>query len=143
MDLYNVVSKGERAAEAEFAGEELRYDLKKVQRVPDDAEKKAVEVLEPSELYNEDGTVNPRSLVVRKGFAEASFAALAVGEIIQFPRYGFVRIDSSGRCILAHLALVHFGAPFVAAPVPVSCLAPKTTKTTPSARRTMAGATFP
>jgi len=104
MDLYNVrlVSKGERAAEAEYAGDELRYDLKKVQWVPDDAVKVAVEVLEPSELYNDDGTVNPRSLVVRKGFAEASFAALAVGEIMQFPRYGFVRVDAPGKCILAH-----------------------------------------
>jgi glutamyl-tRNA synthetase len=104
MDLYNVrlVSKGERAAEAEFGGDELRYDLKKVQWVPDDAEKVAVEVLEPSELYNEDGTVNPRSLEVRKGYAESSFAELKVGDIVQFPRYGFVRLDSPGRCILAH-----------------------------------------
>jgi glutamyl-tRNA synthetase len=104
MDLFNVrlVSKGERTAEAEFAGEELRYDLRKLQWVPDDANKMAVEVLEPSELYNEDGTVNPNSLVVRKGFAEPSFAALEVGEIVQFPRYGFVRVDSPGKCILAH-----------------------------------------
>jgi hypothetical protein len=104
MDLFNVrlVSKGERTAEAEFAGEELRYDLKKLQWVPDDAHKMAVEVLEPSELYNEDGTVNPNSLVVRKGFAEPSFAALEVGEIVQFQRYGFVRVDSPGKCILAH-----------------------------------------
>ena len=104
MDLYNVrlVSKGERAVEAEFAGDELRYDLKKVQWVPDDAQKVAVEVLEPSELYNEDGSLNPKSLVVRKGFAEASFAALQVGDIVQFPRYGFVRVDSQGVCILTH-----------------------------------------
>jgi glutamyl-tRNA synthetase len=104
MDLYNVrlVSKGEHAAVAEFAGEELRYDLRKLQWVPDDPMKNAVEVLEPSELFNEDGSVNPRSLVVRKGFAEASFASLPVGEIVQFPRYGFVRVDSPGRCILAH-----------------------------------------
>ncbi len=104
MDLYNVrlASKGGRLAMAEYAGDELRYDLKKLQWVPDDAEKKAVEVLEPSELYNEDGSVNPNSLTARKGFAEASFASLQQGEIVQFPRYGFVRLDSPGKCILAH-----------------------------------------
>jgi len=104
MDLYNLrlVSKGGGAAEAEYSGDELRYDLKKLQWVPDDAERRPVEVLEPSELYNEDGSTNPNSLVVRKGFAEASFAALQQGEIVQFQRYGFVRVDSPGRCILAH-----------------------------------------
>jgi glutamyl-tRNA synthetase len=103
MDLYNVrlVSKGD-LAEAVYAGDELRYDLKKLQWVPDDDEKKAVEVLEPSELYNEDGSVNPDSLIVRKGFAEASFGSLQQGEIVQFPRYGFVRVDAPGKCILAH-----------------------------------------
>ncbi len=104
MDLYNVrlVSKAGKTAEAEFAGDELRYDVKKLQWVKDDGEKKPVEVLEPSELYLEDGTVNPKSLVVRRGFAESSFATLAQGEITQFPRYGFVRLDSPGRCVLAH-----------------------------------------
>ncbi len=104
MDLYNarLVSKGEGVAEAEFAGDELRYDLKKLQWVPDDSEKKAVEVLEPHELYKEDGSVNPDSLVVRNGFAEASLGTLQAGEIVQFPRYGFVRVDAPGKCILTH-----------------------------------------
>jgi glutamyl-tRNA synthetase len=104
MDLYNVrlVSKGGHTADAEFAGDELRYDIKKLQWVKDDGEKKAVEVLEPGELYLENGSVNPDSLVVRRGFAEASFASLAQGEIVQFPRYGFVRVDAPGVCVLAH-----------------------------------------
>ena len=104
MDLYNVrlVSKEGPVLEAEFAGDELRYDLKKLQWVVDDMSRSAVEVLEPSELYNEDETLNPNSLVLRKGFAEASFAALQQGEIVQFPRYGFVRVDGPGRCILTH-----------------------------------------
>jgi glutamyl-tRNA synthetase len=104
MDLYNVrlISKGDRKADAEYAGDELKYDLRKLQWVPDDEEKQAVEVLEPSELYDGDGNVNANSLVVRKGFAEASFSELKVGEVVQFPRYGFVRVDSPGECILAH-----------------------------------------
>jgi glutamyl-tRNA synthetase len=104
MDLYNVrlVSKGGSVVETEYVGDELRYDLKKLQWVPDDASRCSVEILEPSELYKDDGSVNPDSLVVRKGFAEASFAGLHQGEIVQFPRYGFVRVDSPGRCVLAH-----------------------------------------
>jgi len=104
MDLYNLrlVSKAGRSAEAEYAGDELRYDLKKLQWVVDDMSRSPVEVLEPSELYIDDDTINPNSLVVRKGFAEASFAALQQGEIVQFPRYGFVRVDGPGRCILTH-----------------------------------------
>ena len=104
MDLYNVrlISKGDRTADAEYAGDELRYDLRKLQWVPDDEKKEAVEVLEPSELYDGNGKVNANSLVVKKGFAEASFSELKVGEIVQFPRYGFVRVDSPGVCILAH-----------------------------------------
>jgi glutamyl-tRNA synthetase len=104
MDLYNIrlVSKEGRPVEAEYAGDELRYDLKKLQWVPDNAEKRAVEVLEPSELYNDDGSVNQRSLVTRSGFAEASFGSLQLGDIVQFPRYGFVRVDSQGKCVLAH-----------------------------------------
>jgi glutamyl-tRNA synthetase len=104
MDLYNVrlVSTGKGTAAAEFDGDELRYDLKKLQWVPDDAEKQGVEVLEPHELYNEDDTINPNSLVVRNGFAEKSFGTLKVGEIVQFPRYGFVRVDAPGKCILTH-----------------------------------------
>jgi glutamyl-tRNA synthetase len=104
MDLYNVrlVSKRDRVADAEYAGDELRYDLRKLQWVQDDDKKKAVEVLEPSELYDEDGTVNTNSLASRTGFAEASFAALQVGDVVQFPRYGFVRVDAAGRCVLAH-----------------------------------------
>ena len=104
MDLYNVrlTKKSGKGAEAEFAGDERLPDSRKVQWVADDSKKEAVEVLEPSELFLEDEKPNPHSLVVRKGFAEAAFDSLAQGEIVQFPRYGFVRVDAPGRCVLAH-----------------------------------------
>jgi glutamyl-tRNA synthetase len=103
MDLYNVrLSKRGEVSQAEFVGDERMQELRKVQWVLDDPEKRDVEVLEPSELYLDDETLNPDSLKVRKGFAESSFADLVQGDIVQFPRYGFVRVDAPGRCVLAH-----------------------------------------
>jgi len=61
-----------------------------------------VEVLEPSELYNEDGSFNKDSLKTRLGVAESAFDRLKEGDIVQFPRYGFVRVDAPSRCVLAH-----------------------------------------
>lgn len=106
MELFNVklVSKPSQAGEdavAEFASEELIQDTRKIQWVTE-ADSHGVEVLEPSELFNEDETFNKDSLRTRLGVAEGAFESLKVGEIVQFPRYGFVRVDAAGRCILAH-----------------------------------------
>ena len=68
-------------------------------------------MLEPSELYLDDETPNPDSLKVRKGYAEAAFSLLGTGDIVQFPRYGFVRVDGPGR--------VHTGSPL--APTDPGC----------------------
>jgi glutamyl-tRNA synthetase len=103
MDLYNVrLTKRGKESQAEFVGDERLLELRKVQWVVDDANKREVKVLEPSELFLDDETPNPDSLKVRKGFAEAAFSDLGQGDIVQFPRYGFVRVDGPGRCILAH-----------------------------------------
>jgi hypothetical protein len=58
--------------------------------------------MQPSELYNEDGTFNANSLTTKVGFVEESAQDLREGDIVQFPRYGFVRVDAPGRCVLAH-----------------------------------------
>jgi glutamyl-tRNA synthetase len=100
MELYNV--KLESAGEelkARYAGEELVREMKKLQWVvPDGIE---VKVLEPGPLFNEEGTFNEDSLGEVKGIAEAAFASLGPGEIVQFPRFGFCRVDSARTCILA------------------------------------------
>jgi glutamyl-tRNA synthetase len=102
MDLYNVrLTKRGKVSEAEFVGDERLQEIRKVQWV-EDGGKKEVKVLEPSELFLDDETPNPDSLKVRKGYAEAAFADLSEGDIVQFPRYGFVRVDGPGRCVLAH-----------------------------------------
>ena len=102
MELYNVelVSRGPDWAVGRFAGEGMVQGSRKVQWVVPGS--RTVQVLEPSELYNEDGTFNGSSLKSRFGYAEAAFGELKVGEIVQFPRYGFVRVDGPDRCVLAH-----------------------------------------
>jgi glutamyl-tRNA synthetase len=103
LDLYNVrLTKKGRSSEAEFVGDEKILELRKVQWVVDDSQKKEVKVFEPSELYLDEETLNPDSLRVRKGYAEPAFGNLAIGDIVQFPRYGFVRVDAPGQCILTH-----------------------------------------
>ncbi|MGA2199666.1 MAG: glutamate--tRNA ligase [Nitrososphaerales archaeon] len=103
MELYNVelVSKGADRAVGRFAGEGLVQGTRKVQWVVPGL-LQVIDVLEPSELYNEDGTFNTGSLNTRSGFVEQSFKDLREGDIVQFPRYGFVRVDGPARCVLAH-----------------------------------------
>jgi glutamyl-tRNA synthetase len=121
MDLYNVrlLNKDGAAVEGEFQGDERISESRKIQwvvgvdggskeasttRQDQQAPAVAVQVLEPSELYLDDDNEipNPKSLVIRRGLAEPAFADLKEGEIVQFPRYGFVRVDSQDTCVLAH-----------------------------------------
>jgi glutamyl-tRNA synthetase len=104
MELYNVklVSKGtDGQAIGHYAGDEMIQDTKKLQWVTQQSSE-GLEVLEVSELFKEDETFNQDSLRVRLGVVENSFSALKEGEIVQFPRYGFVRLDAPGRCVQTH-----------------------------------------
>ncbi len=106
MELYNVrllskPSPGSEGALGRFEGEELLQDTRKLQWVTQE-DSHGVEVLEPSELYNADETFNNDSLKTRLGVVEGVFESLKEGDIIQFPRYGFVRVDAPGRCVLTH-----------------------------------------
>jgi glutamyl-tRNA synthetase len=79
-DLINVELRSlGQAAEADFRGLEL-IDVPKIQWVS--AEAVEVEVIKPD---------NSRD----RGLAEPAVAGLKVGDIAQFERYGFVRIDST------------------------------------------------
>lgn len=103
MELFNfqLVFKSADRALGRFTDDDLVQGSKKVQWVVA-GRSLEIEVLEPSELYRDDGTFNPDSLKTRRGFVEESFKDLKVGDIVQFPRYGFVRLDTPGRCVLAH-----------------------------------------
>jgi glutamyl-tRNA synthetase len=94
-DLFNVriVERGEEFR-GEFAGREVKKDLEKIQWVTDDNVK--VRVLVPHELFKE-GVFNPDSLEMIEGLAETAVGELPVGEIVQFERFGFCRIDKTGE----------------------------------------------
>ncbi len=101
MDLYNVelLSAGD-APRARYAGDKLIQDTRKLQWVtPDHLEAK---VLTPDVLFDENGKFNESSLRDVSGYAESAVSSLKVGDIVQFPRFGFCRLDSESVFILAH-----------------------------------------
>lgn len=99
MELYNVeLTSAGAEPRARYAGEKLVREMKKLQWVtPEGVE---VKVLEPGLLFNDDGTFNKDSLREANGLAEAAFTSLKLGEIVQFPRFGFCRVDSTRTCVL-------------------------------------------
>ena len=101
IDLYNVelTSAGEDA-KARYAGDELIPDTKKLQWVTPDSIKVSVTVTGP--LFDDNGEFEKSSIKEVEGLVEKSFSDLKVGDIVQFPRFGFCRLDSPGRLILAH-----------------------------------------
>lgn len=101
MDLYNVELKpGRGKPTAKYAGDSLVREMRKVQWVTD----KGVEVklIEPGLLFDDNGIFNKDSLKMTTGLAETAFDTLKTGEIVQFPRVGFCRLDSPRTCILTH-----------------------------------------
>jgi glutamyl-tRNA synthetase len=100
MDLYNVrlTSAGGNPS-ATYAGDELVEDVKKVQWVSTPNEK--ARVLVPGPIFDEKGEFNKNSLGEVRGLVEASFSTVKPGEIVQFPRFGFCRLDSPGNLILS------------------------------------------
>jgi glutamyl-tRNA synthetase len=101
MELYNVelLSKGAKP-EARFAGDALIQDTRKVQWVT--ADHSEVRVLVPGELFGANGEFDKNSLPEVKGYGERAIDAVKVGDIVQFPRFGFSRLDSPRTFILAH-----------------------------------------
>ena len=101
MDLFNVeLALGGKNPKARYAGEDLVPESKKLQWVT--ASHEDITVLVPALLYNDDGQFNKDSLKEVMGFGERSVTSLKVGDIVQFPRFGFCRLDSSASFILAH-----------------------------------------
>jgi glutamyl-tRNA synthetase len=99
MELYNVeLTSAGAAPVATYAGEELARDMRKLQWAT--SEGVEVTVLEPGLLFDEEGTFNKNSLGEAKGLAEAAFESLKPGEIVQFPRFGFCRVDSARTCVM-------------------------------------------
>ncbi|MBI3859921.1 MAG: glutamate--tRNA ligase [Thaumarchaeota archaeon] len=101
MDLYNLtlLSKGEEPA-ARYAGDGLVPDTKKVQWVTEGQTE--IKVLVAGPLFDETGKYDQHSLTEAHGLVENAFSQVKVGDIVQFPRFGFCRLDSRNTMVLAH-----------------------------------------
>ncbi|HKT22394.1 MAG TPA: glutamate--tRNA ligase [Nitrososphaerales archaeon] len=99
MDLYNVelTSTGPDFT-GRYAGDELIQNTRKFQWVTGDHSE--VRVTVPGELFLEGDVYNDQSLKEVRGYAEDAASQLKVGEIVQFPRFGFSRLDSPGHFIM-------------------------------------------
>ncbi|KAA0000025.1 MAG: glutamate--tRNA ligase [Thermoplasmata archaeon] len=96
-DLYNVKIKGmDRKIFGEFAGEKLIEGIDKIQWVNE--EYIPMKVMIPSLLYK-NGEFNEESLRIVEGFAEKNVLETKHGEIVQFERFGFVRIEKNREIV--------------------------------------------
>ena len=100
MDLYNVeVTAAGANAAARYAGDELIPNSRKFQWVTSAHEE--VRVTVPDVLFLEGDVFNKDSLKEVRGFVEEAVKAVKPGEIVQFPRFGFCRLDSPNEFILS------------------------------------------
>ncbi len=96
-DLYNVkVKEKNEEIYGEFVGEELIDGVEKIQWVGKDYIK--MKVMIPSLLYK-NGEFDEESLKIVKGYAEKNVEEVKHGEIVQFERFGFVRIERNDEII--------------------------------------------
>jgi glutamyl-tRNA synthetase len=101
-DLYNImIMKKNKEINAEYAGEELIPDSAKIQWTAENFIKMIIFI--PGLLYQNDN-YNPNSLEKVEGFAEDAVSQLESGEIVQFERFGFVRIERQNNTILGFFA---------------------------------------
>ncbi len=95
-DLYNifVIHTESNLIKAMHTDEQSSKDelskIKKIQWVSD--KKIDVSIIVPGTLYEGD-TINPNSLSTITGYGELDISKLNEGDIVQFERFGFVRID--------------------------------------------------
>lgn len=79
-----------------YSGEELKPGPKIQWVVADAKQTVVVEVKVPGVLFI-DGTFNENSLKIETGYAEIGVAKLKPDTIVQFERYGFIRVDKTTK----------------------------------------------
>jgi glutamyl-tRNA synthetase len=101
-DLFNVkIKEKNKEVFAEYAGDELIPDTAKIQWTTDSHVK--MKVFIPQLLF-ENEEFNPKSLEEVDGFAEEAVSSLKTGEIVQFERFGFVRIENKNKQVTGFFA---------------------------------------
>ncbi len=96
-DLYTIQINElkDGIANAEMISESMLGGEKIVQWVTDENLKTEVSIV--GQMLNEDGTFNKDSLKVVNGLAERAVGLLNEGDIIQFERFGFCRLDNKEK----------------------------------------------
>ena len=81
---------------AEYSGEEVKPGPKIQWVVADSSSFTNVQVIVPDVLFIDD-EYNENSLKIEEGVGEAAIKNLLVDDLVQFERYGFVRIDQKQK----------------------------------------------
>ena len=102
-DLFNVkiLDKKNNEIDGEFAGEGLIPKSLKIQWTTTDYLK--LKVFIPHQLFN-DEAYNVDSLETIEGYGESAISDLNDGEIVQFERFGFVRLEKYNDNIIGYFA---------------------------------------
>jgi len=101
-DLFNVkIKEKNKEVFAEYVGDELIPDTAKIQWTTDSHVK--MKVFVPQLLFDGE-EFNPKSLEEVDGFAEEAVSNLKTGEIVQFERFGFVRIENKNKQVTGFFA---------------------------------------
>ncbi|PNX49157.1 MAG: glutamate--tRNA ligase [Thermoplasmata archaeon M11B2D] len=97
--LFNVkITNGGDPMQGSYAGEEIIAESAKIQWTTDEAVQ--LKLLVPGLLFKGE-IFDPNSLREIQGYAEMAVASLPVGEIVQFERVGFVRLEKRNKHTLA------------------------------------------
>lgn len=100
-DLYNVkITKKNETIYGEYVGEGLIPETAKIQWTTDRFV--SMKIFVPGLLFIGEN-FNPDSLRIIEGYAEAAVSTLNTDEIVQFERFGFVRIENTDRGINGYL----------------------------------------
>jgi glutamyl-tRNA synthetase len=101
-ELYNIkVTEIGTNVMGEYAGEELLAETSKIQWVTNEYHK--IKLITPGPLFKADA-FNPNSIQETEGYGEPSTAEIPHGNIVQFERVGFVRIEKHQQGIIGFLA---------------------------------------
>lgn len=101
-DLYNVeIIKKNKEIFGKYAGEDLISNSAKIQWATDNFVK--IKILVPHLLFKGD-EFNKNSLEEFEGFAEKAVSDIKTDEVVQFERFGFVRIENKSNKITGFFA---------------------------------------